>query len=120
MRAREFITEVNGKIGKRRQFATRGLNLVKDGDGVNTTYKVSRVMMAAASTDGKTSPATHETSWIGTWALAAPYTQEEQDKLKIAYKTVNAKYQDLNKGDLDSEEIPSTNRTSPIKPFNGY
>jgi hypothetical protein len=120
MRAKEFITETNGKIGKRRQFATRGLNLVKDGDGVNTTYKVNRVMMAAASTDGKTAPETHETSWVGTWAVAAPYTQEEQDMLKQAYRTVDAKYYDLNKGDLDSEEIPSTNTQSPIQGFRGY
>jgi len=120
MRAREFIAEQDGTIGKRRQAATRGLNLVKDGDGVNTTYKINRVMMAAASTDGKIVPITDETSWVGTWALAAPYTREEQDMLKQAYKTVDAKWVDLNHGDLDSEEVKSTNIQSPVKAFKGY
>jgi hypothetical protein len=120
MRAQEFIVERKGTIGKRRQNATRGLNLMRDGERINTAYKVNRVMMAAAATDGKITPNTDEESWVGNWALAAPYTQEEQEILKKAYKAVNADYHDLNRGDLDSEEVPSTNRISPIKPFNGY
>jgi hypothetical protein len=40
--------------------------------------------------------------------------------LKQAYKAAGADYKDLNKGDLDSEEHPAVNTTSPIEAFKGY
>lgn len=120
MRAQEFITERDGKIGKRRQLSTRGLHTFKDSSGSNTTYALNRIMMAVAATDGKTMPNIDSKSWVGTSALAAPYSQEEHEMLKMAYRVVGADSKDLNHGDLDSEELPSTNTQSPVKPFKGY
>jgi hypothetical protein len=40
--------------------------------------------------------------------------------LKQAFRAAGAEYKDLNAGDMDSEEVPSTNVQSPVKPFNGY
>jgi hypothetical protein len=40
--------------------------------------------------------------------------------LKQAFKAAGAEYKDLNSGDMDSEELESTNKQSPIKAFRGY
>jgi hypothetical protein len=59
-------------------------------------------------------------SWVGKHNTAHPYTQEEQDMLILAYKAAGLEYKDLNKGDMDSEEVKSTNTTSPVQSFQGY
>jgi hypothetical protein len=46
--------------------------------------------------------------------LAAPYTEEEQEMLKLAYKEVEADYEDINHGDLRSQEGPTINKDSPV------
>jgi hypothetical protein len=40
--------------------------------------------------------------------------------LKQAFKAAGAEYKDLNSGDMDSEELESTNTTSPMQGFKGY
>jgi len=77
-------------------------------------------MMAAAATDGTFKPDIDEESWVGNSKTAHPYTQEEADMLKMAYRAVGASYQDLNKGDMESQEPPGGNAKSPIKAFKGY
>jgi len=121
MRAHEFITEQSrkGKISKRQQQATAGLNVFAISQ-YDRTYDLNRVMMAAASTDGKIIPDLSSESWVGKNNTAHPYTDVEQDMLKIAYKAAGIPFKDLNKGDLDSEELDSTQEQSPIKPFKGY
>ena len=121
MRAREFIAEQEGKIGKRRQAATRGLVLFSDGERTNSDYTLNRVMMAAAMANGDGSQLDmDEKSWIGKRRGAYPYTEVEQEMLKQAFRAAGAVSTDLNSGDLDSEELESTNIQSPVKPFNGY
>jgi hypothetical protein len=121
MRAQEFITERDGKIGRRRQAATVGLNLFSDGERNNSDYTLNRVMMAVAMADGTNTPIDmDEKSWIGKRRGAYPYTKIEQEMLKQAYKAAGAKWTDLNSGDLDSEEVQSTNKQSPVKAFRGY
>jgi hypothetical protein len=122
MRAHEFITEATGrgKISKVNQFATVGLNVFSDAERINSDYTLNRVMMAVASTDGKTIRPIHKDSWIGKYKSAHPYTQEEQDMIKMAYEAVGAEWEDLNVGDLQSEELDSTQTQSPVKPFKGY
>jgi hypothetical protein len=121
MRSREFISEMHdGKIGKRRQCATRGLNKFSDAERWNSDYTLNRLMMAVASTDGTYLPDVDAKSWAGKGKTAHPYTEEEQAMLKQAYKAIGAKYTDLNHGDMDSEELPSTNNLSPLKGFKGY
>jgi len=121
VRAQEFITERDGKIGHRRQAATVGLHLFNDGERSNSDYTLNRVMMAVAMADGSDEPINmDEKSWIGKKRGAYPYTKIEQDMLKQAYKAAGADWTDLNSGDLDSAEIKSTNTQSPVKAFGGY
>lgn len=121
MRAREFVAEQVGKPGHRIQQATRGLNLFRDKRRTNSDYTLNRVMMAAACADGTDTPVDIEDmSWIGTRRSAHPYTKEEQQMLKQAYKAAGADWDDLNNGDMNSEEVDSTNKQSPIKGFKGY
>lgn len=121
MRAREFVSEAaNAKITQRKQAGTRGLNTFSDGERWNTDYTLNRVMMAVAATDGTFVPDMDQKSWVGKSKTAHPYTKEEQAMLNMAYKAAGADYQDLNGGDLDSEEPPGGNTKSPIKGFRGY
>jgi hypothetical protein len=121
MRAQEFITERDGKIGKRRQAATVGLTIFGDGERANSDYTLNRVMMAVAMADGSGDVLDmDEKSWIGKKRGAYPYTRIEHEMLKQAFKAAGAEYKDLNLGDLDSEELESTNKQSPIKAFRGY
>ena len=122
MRAREFMAEghVNARITKRQQSGTRGLNTFSDGERRNNDYTLNRVMMAVAATDGTFVPELDMKSWAGKDKTAHPYTQQEQDMLKMAYQAAGARYQDVNGGDMNSEEPPGGNVQSPIQGFKGY
>ncbi len=120
MRATEFVFENSkGKITKRQQQPTRGLNIFADNQ-FDRTYDLNRVMMAVACSDGVNPIEMDSESWVGKNNTAHPYTKEEQAMLKLAYKAAGITYKDLNKGDLNSEELASTNTQSTIKPFKGY
>ena len=122
MRANEFISEAKfGKISKQQQHATRGLNIFsKKIDSYDRLYDLNRLMMAVASSDGVNPIKLDAESWVGKHNTAHPYTKEEQDMLKLAYEAAGLEYIDLNKGDLDSEELSDTNAQSIVKPFKGY
>ena len=126
MRAREFvsakITEtVDFKISRRLQSVTRGLNVFsKKIDTYERLYDLNRLMMAVASSDGVNPIKMDAESWVGKHNTTHPYTQEEQDMLKLAYKAAGLEYKDLNNGDLDSEEMAEVNTVSPVKGFKGY
>jgi hypothetical protein len=121
MRAQEFITERDGTIGKRRQVATVGLDVFGDAERMNSDYTLNRVMMAAACADGTNNPIDMDaSSWVGKRRSAHPYTKVEQNMLKQAFKAAGANWKDLNNGDLDSEEHPDVNTTSPVQGFKGY
>jgi hypothetical protein len=111
---------VNARITKRQQSGTRGLNTFGDGERRNNDYTLNRVMMAVAATDGTFLPDLDKKSWAGKDKTAHPYTQQEQDMLKMAYQAAGARYQDVNGGDMNSEEPPGGNTTSPIQGFKGY
>jgi len=121
MRAHEFVTEARGKIGNRRQMPTRGLNIFWDGTRTDSNYTLNRVMMAAAMADGTDAPVVmNDMSWIGMDRSAHPYTDEEQQMMKQAYRAVGAVWKDLNHGDMKSQEVASTNTVSPVRGFRGY
>jgi len=120
MRANEFIQESRGKITKRQQNASVGLNLFFDPTRTDSTYTLNRVMMAVASTDGTFVPDLDGESWIGKDRSAHPYTEEEQQMLIKGFKAAGAEYKDLNKGDLKSQEVPAVHVHSPVKAFKGY
>lgn len=123
MRANEFVTEgkKRGTISKRAQQSTRGLNTYGDGEKMNTDYVSYRLGVAVAEADGVT-PLTDidAKSWFGKGKTTYPYSKEEQEMLKQAYKAVGAKYNDLNHGDMRSLELDSTNTKSPIEGFKGF
>jgi len=122
MRATEFISETKmGKISPQQQQATRGLNIFsKKIDAYDRNYDLNRLMMAVASSDGINPIEMPAESWVGKHNTAHPYTKEEQDMLKLAYKAAGLEYIDLNNGNLDSEELSDTNTQSIAKPFKGY
>jgi hypothetical protein len=53
-------------------------------------------------------------SWVGKRKTVHPYSQVEADMLKQAYKAVGADWEDLNHGDMNSEELDSTNTHGPV------
>ena len=121
MRFKDFISEDKlPELPKRKRFPTRGLNLYSDGEKWNSDYTMHRLMMALACTDGTFVPDITPTSFVGKWRTAHPYTEKEQEMLKKAYQAIGANWKDLNKGDMDSEEPPSTDKFSPVKAFKGY
>ncbi len=78
-------------------------------------------MMAVASADGTDAPVDmDQQSWVGTRRSAHPYTEVEQRMLKQAFRAAGAEYDDVNNGDMDSEEMKDVNRVSPVKAFKGY
>ena len=123
MRASEFIIETTkGKMGDRRRNPTRGVNVFADPTHNNSDYTLNRVMMAVACADGSTDSidGMDFESWAGRDRTAHPYTKEEQAMLKQAYKAAGAEYRDINRGDMDSEELNAVNKVSPVKSFKGY
>ena len=121
MRATEFVAEDRvGKMGKRLNQATVGLNKFRDAQFADRVYELNRIMMAVASTDGTFVPELDGESWAGRNNIAAPYTPEEQAMLKKAYQAVGSHHEDINHGDLRSQEHPAVHVTSPVKAFAGY
>lgn len=121
MRASEFIAEDRvGKVGHRRQQATVGLTTFHHPMNGDRVYELNRVMMAVASTDGTFVPDIDQESWAGRNNIAVPYTEEEQAMLEKALQAVGSTYKDLNSGDYYSQEVDSTNSTSPVQGFKGY
>jgi hypothetical protein len=121
MRAEEFITEsTQKKITKRQQQSTKGLNTYGDSEQVSGDYTSYRVGMAVAGANGKDPIDMKAKSWVGKKKTAHPYTKEEQDMLKQAYKAVGASYTDVNHGDMTSKELDDTHKVSPVSGFKGF
>ena len=118
MRYKEIISEADGgKISKREQQATAGLHTYDDGPNLGTfgsDYGQYRLMMALACADGKNPIDMDPLSWIAKKKTAHPYTDIESEMLKQGYKTIGLNYKDLNKGDIKSKELDSTNKASPV------
>jgi hypothetical protein len=114
MKIKEIVLEQAGELKDRQRLAQRGMNKFSDNKKWNGDYTLYRLGLAVASTDGKTMPDVDDESWVGKWKLAAPYTQLEQDMLNLAYKAVDANVEDINHGDLRSQECKTINRVSPV------
>lgn len=104
-----------GKVSKRYQQATVGLDKFKDPKGADRVYELNRVMMATAAADGVNplSPEVDAESWAGRNNIAVPYTEIEQAMLLQAFGAVGSEYKDLNGGDMSSKELTSVNKASP-------
>jgi hypothetical protein len=110
----ELVEATQKKISKRVQQATAGLNTFGDSEKVSGDYVGYRLGLAVACADGKNPIDMKAKSWIGKKKSTHPYTKEEQDMLKQAYKAVGASYKDVNSGDMKSKELDSTNKASPV------
>lgn len=109
------ISEANqGKMSKRQQQSTRGVNKITDAEKWNSDYKLYRLGLAVACTDGTNDPDMDFESWVGRWKTTHPYTKEEQDMLKKAYKAAKVAYEDPNNGDMRSLELDTTNKNSVV------
>jgi hypothetical protein len=114
MKIKDIIQESMGELSDPQRRATKGLNRFADGKKWNSDYTLYRLGLALAATDGKTMPPVDEESWLGKWKATAPYSKEEQEMLKLAYKQVHANYEDMNHGDMRSQEGPTINKDSPV------
>ncbi len=115
MKIYEIISEAKeAKLTKRQSQSSKGIHTFGDAEKANSDYVQFRVGMAAAATDGKTMPDIDAKSWIGKKKASFPYTKEEADILKMAYKAAGADYKDLNHGDLESKELDTVNKVSPV------
>jgi hypothetical protein len=115
MKIQELLSEaIQGKMSKRQNQSTRGVNTFSDKERWNADYVAYRLGMAVASTDGTNVPNMDRKSWIGKSKAAFPYTPQEQEMLNQAYKAVGAKVIDLNHGDMESSELDTTNCVSPV------
>lgn len=121
MRANEFINEAKeGKVTKRQNQSSRGLNKFRDQNAQDRIYELNRVMMATAMSDGTTPLDIDSESWSGRYNTAHAYTDVEQKMLNQAFKAIGAKHQDLNHGDIRSKELDSTYTQSPVIAFKGF
>ena len=122
MRATEFVAEDRvGKMSKRQNQATVGLNKFRDEQFADRVYELNRIMMATAMADGTDAPIKIDTeSWAGRNNVAVPYTDVEEKMMHQAFKAVGSSHRDLNQGDTRSQEHPSVQTKSPITGFKGY
>lgn len=119
MRAREFIIEATaGNISKRQQQPSRGIHKFSDAEHWNGDYKMYRMGLALACTDGNSMPDVDFESFVGRWKMAYPYSEVEAEMLKRAYEATKTQYVDLNNGDMDSQELDNTNTVSPVSNWN--
>jgi hypothetical protein len=96
MKIKDIIQESVGELSDHQRRATRGLNRFADGKKWNSDYTLYRLGLALAATDGKTMP------------------DVDQEMLKLAYKAVHANHEDMNHGDLRSQEGPTVHKNSPV------
>ena len=117
MKILDIISESSQKaVTKRQSQSTAGLNTYSDSERMSGDYTSYRLGMAVAGANGKDPLPTEmkAKSWVGKRKTTHPYTKEEQEMLKQAYKAVGANYQDLNHGDMKSLELDDTNKVSPV------
>lgn len=115
MKVYDIITEVKQpKPSKRQSQSTRGMNIYGDAEKANSDYVAFKLGQAMAGTDGKSKPDIDGKSWHGKKKTIYPYTKEEQAMFVQAAKVVGADYEDLNRGDMESRELDTTNKVSPV------
>lgn len=115
MRINELLAEATvGKIKKRQQQPSVGIHTYVDGEKMNSDYTSYRMGIAVAGADGINPIQVDAKTWHGKKKTTHPYTKQEVDMLKQAYKAVGANYKDVNNGDLESRELDDTNSKSPV------
>lgn len=115
MKIKDIIVENKG--GDRpanADYADTGEWKFRDIGGYDRTYNLNRIMMAAAMADGSGKPVNvDQASWVEKYNTARPYTEEEHNMMKSAFKTINSDYKHSEK-DHKSKETPDTHKQSPV------
>lgn len=121
MRAREFISEGEGKIPKHAERATQGTHKLRDVGGYDRVYHMNRMMMAMAAADGKSKKPVNmdSASYVEKFNTAHPYTEEEHNMIHQAMKTIPTEHQEVVPFSK-SMELDDTHKVSPVKGFKGY
>jgi hypothetical protein len=115
MKVYDVISEAaSAKITKRQSQSSRGISTYSDAEKANSDYVAFKLGQAMAATDGKTVPEIDAKSWYGKKKTVHPYTEVENEMFKKAAEAVGANYDDVNHGDMQSKELDSTNKTSPV------
>ena len=115
MKVYDVISEAaSAKITKRQSQSSRGISTYSDAEKANSDYVAFKLGQAMAATDGKTAPEIDAKSWFGKKKTVHPYTEVENEMFKLAAKAVCAKYDDVNHGDMQSRELDTTNKVSPV------
>ena len=115
MKVYDIISEAKqASLSKRQSQSSRGISTYGDAEQMNSDYVLFKLGQAMAGTDGKTIPEIDAKSWYGKKKTIHPYTEVENEMFKKAAKAVGADYKDLNHGDMESRELDTTNKTSPV------
>lgn len=104
-----------GKITKKAQQPSRGIHAYGDSEHISGDYTAFKLGQAVAMADGSNKKLDMDgKSWHGKRKTTHPYSELENNMLKQAYKAVGASYQDINHGNMESEELKTTNTVSPV------
>ena len=119
MRARDFISESEGKIKKRHAAVQQGVVKSRDKGGYDRTNHMNRLWMATAMADGKSKKAVDMDaySWIEKYNTQHPYTEEEYNMFRQAEATVPTDSKEVLPWSK-SAEPDDTHKTSPISNWN--
>jgi len=125
MRAQEFIVEdsiVHSGVKPHKDQEKVMPSAHRVAGTADRTYDLNRIMQIVAGADGKTMPLIPKQSWAGKNNTAHPYTKEESNMLKHAYKAYGADWDDaLAPNDEEkSLEPDDVHNISPVKGFAGY
>lgn len=103
-----------GDVGKDHESTSTGITKFRDKGGYDRTYNINRVMMAAASADGKSTKAVDmpQSSWVEKYNTVHPYTDEEHKMMQSAFKTVDSEHKTVVPKSR-SEEPGDTHKVSP-------
>lgn len=123
MRAHEFISEARKggmkKIHKTQKAAIKNaMTFPSMNQSTGSAYMNYRMGIAMAGAPDYPTKMEAD-NWIGGDPLLSTYTDVEMDMVRAAAATVGAGMAQ-NWSGKRSEEIPSTNKTSPVKSFKGY
>lgn len=118
MRASEF-TKLNERrvtpLKKDSELAGKGVSRSRDVGGYDRVYHMNRLMMAMACADGKSTNAVDSPSetWFEKYNTHHPFTKEEDNMVRAAFKTVPSDEQTISKFGK-SMEPSDTNTVSPV------
>jgi hypothetical protein len=117
MKIREIISESKeGDMPGAAIPPNKGEWRFKGADGADRIYNLNRVMMAAAMSDGSGDAVdVDQASWVRTYNIARPYSEEEHNMMKAAFKSIDSKYEET-ESDHRSLEMGDTNKQSIVAP----